>query len=706
MNNLHQEMLSVATEHQAHGNNAAGFRSDIEGMRAIAILFVALYHAGLSLLPGGFVGVDIFFVLSGYLITGILVREIENTGKVDFVTFYARRTRRLLPAAACVIIATVLAAQFIFPPQELVSLAKDAVSTSLYASNLWFAHISTDYLSADAAKSPLLHSWSLSVEEQFYVVWPLFVLLALRGAKNAAQSRRRLLIAMVALSVVSFGLCLALTDVAQPWAFFASPTRAWEFAVGGLASQLPAGWAAARPRIAQLGFWLGLLLIAITGTTYGHHTVFPGVAALLPVAGTALMLACHTPGRNTLQVRLLNLPFMQYFGSRSYSWYLWHWPVLVLVGRALPEYKGFPLGLACLALSLLLAELSCRIVENPVRFNRTLSRRPAYSLALALVLTLVSAGSSEAWRHHGGREARMPDQIRFTRAMDDIPKTIYSSDCHLNLLETATGDCFFGDVNASTTIVLFGDSHAAQWFPALDKLAREHHWRLVSYTKSACPVAWVNTVNNQLGRAYTECSEWRENVIDRIVALQPALVVMGYYAGYVAENKGTSGNQVVGKEAWQTGMRHTFSLLEKSNIPVAVMRDSPRPGFNVPLCLARQAKTSWINMNCDYPRAKALDLEEYQLTRNAATDMKNVSFIDLSANICASEQCSPIDAKSGIVLFRDSHHLTTEFVRHLAPELQTALSQAMGSAQSATSARTPSAYPFQSADRHLSSDTQ
>lgn len=695
----------MVTEHQQHAGTPSGFRTDVEGLRAIAILFVALYHAGLPQLPGGFIGVDIFFVLSGFLITGLLVREIETSGTVNFLAFYARRARRLLPAAACVIVVTVLVAQFIYAPQELIRLAKDAITTSLYASNLWFAHISTDYLSADAAKSPLLHSWSLSVEEQFYMVWPLFIFLALRGSRDAAQRRKRLLIAMMALTGLSLALSLWLTQIAQPWAFFASPTRAWEFAAGALVSQLPGHWAASRPRLAQAGFWLGLLLIGLAATLYGHDTVFPGIAAIVPVVGTALMLACHLPTSSGLQIRLLNNPLMLWIGSRSYSWYLWHWPVLVLAWRLFPDYKGqLPLGLACLALSLALAELSCRIIENPVRFNRTLSRSPAYSLALALVLTVVSAGSSEWWRQTGEHDAVLPNQIKFTRAMDDIPKTLYKSECHLSLMEVTTSDCVFGDVNASTTIALFGDSHAAQWFPALDALARQQHWRLVSFTKSSCPVASLMPFNNQLGRPYTECNEWREQTMQKIIALRPAIVVMGYYAGYVTE-RGNGENQLISGADWQKGMRATFNLFGQSDIAVTVMRDTPRPGFDVPLCLAQQVKNAaWREQTCNYSRDEALDVKEYQLTRNAATDLKNVSFIDMSQSICTSEQCSPIDRDSGIVLFRDSHHLTTEFVRHLVPELQIALADVMGAGQATTLTRTPSAYPFRTADRQSASD--
>lgn len=648
------------------------FRPDIEGLRAIAILLVAFYHAGLPYLSGGFVGVDIFFVLSGFLITGLLVREIESSGRVNFISFYARRARRLLPAAAAMIVVTLLVAQLIYAPQELIELAKDAVTTSLYASNLWFAHISTDYLSADADKSPLLHSWSLSVEEQFYLLWPLFILLALRASRNPAQARKRLLGAMLALAILSFALCIWLTQIAQPWAFFASPARAWEFAVGALAAQLPAHWTAARPALARAGFWLGLLMIGVAATGFSHATVFPGYSALLPVLGTALMLACYRPAQVGLQSRLLNNALMQWIGNRSYAWYLWHWPVLILAGRLLPEKQGLALGLFCLALSLALAEISCRTIENPVRFSRLLSRRPAYSLAMALVLTVITAGSSEWWRHSGAQAAQLPDQIKFTRAMNDIPKTLYRSNCHLNLLEVATDECIYGNKDAATTIVLLGDSHAAQWFPGFETLAQSHQWRLVSYTKSSCPAIAAPLFNRQLGRHYAECDEWRAQTLSKIIALEPSLVVMGYYAGYVTHGS-------IAGETWLQGMRTTFEAFGHANIAVAVMRDTPRPGFNSPLCLARQAKVaSWHQQSaCDFSPTPLEEDAEYQLARAAAEGMEHVAFIDLNDSICAEARCDSIDAETGIVRYRDSHHLTTEYVRALAPALQASLTDIM-----------------------------
>ena len=648
------------------------FRPDIEGLRAIAVLLVVLYHGGLPGLSGGFVGVDVFFVLSGYLITGLLVREIESSGGVSFLTFYARRARRLLPAAACVVLVTLWVGQFIYAPQEMVALAKDATTTSLYASNLWFAHIATDYLAADQAKSPLLHTWSLSVEEQFYFFWPLFVLIAFRGLKGTRPSRRRLLFAMVGVVITSMVASLLLTRIAQPWAFFGSPARAWEFAIGGMAFFVPAIWMQAHPRLRVLTFWMGLAALAWAATQFDHDTVFPGVAALIPVLGTALLLIGHSPGQNDLRARLLHHPLMQWLGSRSYSWYLWHWPVLILAG-AMQQNTTLAGSLLCVALSLLLADLSYRWVENPVRFHPRLSRRPAISLAFALGVTITCTGAAAWWRHAGTLEAMLPDQTRFTDAMRDMPRDIYGTDCHLNLLKVKSGDCVFGDPNANTTIALFGDSHAAQWFPALETLAEQQHWRLVSLTKSSCPVAWLLPMNAQLGRPYEECSQWREEAVEKIIAKRPKIVLMGYSRYVDTESSGIS------EQLWQQAMRETLDRFAQAGITVAIMRDTPRPGFDVPTCLARQAKTPWIGRDCHFSRQQAMDLVEYNLIQQVAGNSPQVEFIDMSGFVCSSDQCSPIDPESGIVLYRDSHHLTTKFVRHVIPELQQALADAMGS---------------------------
>jgi peptidoglycan/LPS O-acetylase OafA/YrhL len=265
-----------------------GFRPDLEGLRAVAVVLVLLYHADVPGFSGGYVGVDVFFVLSGFLITGLLLREVRRTGRVSLPNFYARRARRLLPASALVLLVTVIASVFMMPPLRVPDVSVDAAAAALYVSNMRFAFQATDYLQAEMAPSPILHFWSLGVEEQFYIFWPAIVLLVTRGGGNAA---RRIGIVAGFIAAASFLLSLSLTQANQPWAFFSLPTRAWELGLGAFlaigATQLTR--IPARPAAAMA--WVGLAMVALSGVVLSTGTPFPGVAALLPTMGSALVIA-------------------------------------------------------------------------------------------------------------------------------------------------------------------------------------------------------------------------------------------------------------------------------------------------------------------------------------------------------------------------------------------------------------------------------
>ena len=298
-------------------SEGTSFRPDIQGLRALAVLFVVFYHARFPFFSGGYVGVDVFFVISGYLISGLLLREMERTGSIALLNFYARRIRRLLPAASVMLLATMVMARLWLSPLEQVELAPSVFFSAVYASNLWFASRATDYLAGDVHDNLLLHTWSLSVEEQFYLVWPALILLAAR-IRVARQLRTRVLVAMAVLFGVSLGIGLWVTKVSQPWAFFGSPMRAWEFAAGGLAFMLTrrvARWPdGIRNGLVALGFAVTVCAVLL----FDDRTPFPGLAALVPVGGTALMIVAGT-GRGFM-TRWLGTPVMQLIGNISYSW--------------------------------------------------------------------------------------------------------------------------------------------------------------------------------------------------------------------------------------------------------------------------------------------------------------------------------------------------------------------------------------------------
>ncbi|MDP9434617.1 MAG: acyltransferase, partial [Actinomycetota bacterium] len=368
-------------------------RHDVEGLRGVAVLAVLLFHAGVPGLDGGYVGVDVFFVLSGFLITGLLWAELSGTGRLSLLAFWARRARRLLPASVLVLVVTAGAASALLSPLRARSVLGDAVASALYAANHRFAAASTDYLADTGAPSPLLHYWSLGVEEQFYVVWPLLVVLSARLARGRRAPRAVATSLVLALAATSFAWCSLLTVRSQPWAFFSLPSRAWELAAGGavalavpLLRRMPAA-------VAVVLGWAGMLALGLAVRALGPETAFPGTAALLPVLGAvAVVGAGCRPTRHGAQ-RLLDRAPLRWAGRLSYSWYLWHWPVLVLAA----EVAG-PLSLltrlALVGASGLLAAVTLAVLEDPVRRSALLARRPALGLAGAGALTAATAAAA------------------------------------------------------------------------------------------------------------------------------------------------------------------------------------------------------------------------------------------------------------------------------------------------------------------------
>jgi peptidoglycan/LPS O-acetylase OafA/YrhL len=621
------------------------FRSDIEGLRAVAILLVVAYHARVPHFDGGFVGVDVFFVLSGYLITGILVEEIAQTGKIDLIRFYARRIKRLLPAVALMLLVTVVAAYLIYSPLEQTGLPGSAFATAGYVSNLYFARIAADYLRlATTDTNPFLHTWSLSVEEQFYLLWPMLILFAVRA--------KRTILILGVVAVVSFALCFWLSHYKQAWAFFSSPTRAWEFAAGGL------GLLLIKTKRPLLG-WLGLAGVVFSAVTFGKQTTFTGTATMLPIVSTVAMLSA---GESSSLGRFLSARVLQWVGGLSYSWYLWHWPVLVFANaNTLLSRLGW------VAVSLGLAVVSLKLVENPIRHSRSL--RPWHAVVMAGCLTLVGMGTALTWRSLMQRAAESPAQARFTRAGEDRPD-VYGQDCFAGFFD-GVKQCTFGAQDSSKTVVLFGDSHAAQWFPALELIAQNEHWRLITFLKSACAPEDVSYVYPAIARRYTECEQWRSSVLEQIKELRPALVFVTGSQLYVRSPP--SGTALVSEADYLAGAKRTLKKLDESGTQTLLLRDSPVPGFNVPGCLARSAwHGRWRQPSqCSFDRRGAVDTTVHELEIQAAQEFQRVRYVDLTDYLCDERICSP--EKAGVVIYSDANHLSVPFVISFAPTLKNIL---------------------------------
>ena len=661
------------------------WRTDIEGLRGIAVLLVVLYHAGVPGFAGGYIGVDVFFVLSGYLITGILVKEAESRGSIDLMRFYARRARRLLPASALLLAFVVGFAFLFYAPLEQVDIAKTALATAAYISNIYFGRGATDYLAAEAETNPLLHTWSLSVEEQFYVVWPALVILFLFGfaglrRKEGAFKRERLVWGTAIIAALSFALTLYLMATGRThWAFFSSPTRAWEFALGGLGALLPVVGNAQRgltgltfgslnkriPLLTQILGWLGLLAVLMTGFVYTAATPFPGWAALLPVLGTVFVLRAGAANADTALGKLLAVRPLRELGRLSYSWYLWHWPPLVfatsLYGELLLSHR-----LIIALVSLGLAELSYRLVENPVRHNTFLSRKNANSLGLLGVLTVVSLALSVTWWQVAEAELRTPEQARYMQARADIP-SIRPRGCNATFLETQPAACSDGPPDARFKMALYGDSHAAHWAPTLEKVAKEQGWQVTYFTKSSCAGIDVTAFHRRLGRDYVECDEWRENALEMMAALEPDVIVMSSRAGEKFE-----------LADWRSGSERVYERLANAAENVIIVRDPDEPSVNAPNCLSRLAWQESLNLpitlgesNCNDFIHKDINESVFAVQQEAAANFSNVHFLDLSDVFCPEGSCSV--ELDGEVVFSDAHHLTSSYASSLADEFISAI---------------------------------
>jgi peptidoglycan/LPS O-acetylase OafA/YrhL len=646
----------------------SSFRPDIEGLRAVAVLAVVAFHYRITGIKGGFVGVDIFFVISGYLITGLLIAELNETRRIDFARFYGRRARRLLPAALLVTLTTLICGAFIFSPIEQRSMANAAAASSLYISNFWFLHQSFGYFSPESALNPFLHTWSLSVEEQFYILWPTFLLLV---------SRPRLLVkAMLAVTLVSLVFCIWLTNVKQPWAFYALPARAWEFGLGGLACLAPVTrWARVRPAAAAIG-WVGMLLLVFSCIVIYDASQFPGPDALLAAGATAFVLISGASGHTRGPALLLNTKPFQWLGARSYSIYLWHWPILVYATTFEPLLSHRS-RFACLFLTMVCAAASYQLLEQPIRRSRWLGSRAVRSLGLGgsctLVGVVIALGATMF-----AKFAASPIQTM----IDDVTKQAPTASgsgrgCLIGFTDSKPVACIFGVAASARTVVLFGDSHADEWSTPIISLAEQQSWRLVTYLKASCSVADIPVYNMRLHRFLPECANWRARALAEIIRLHPSVVVIAESSsGYIRGSLTGLGENAVDLATWSEGLRRSLRTLHGAGIPVIVLRDSPRPGRNIRDCLARAEWHGLPTSVCETPRSEGLAVSVTEAERDAAASVPEVHFVDLSSAFCGPTVCPAV--RDGIVVYRDANHLTTRYAAHLLEPLGSVLIPIIG----------------------------
>jgi len=720
---------------------ASNYRADLEGLRGIAVLLVLLFHAHFAIIKGGFAGVDIFYVLSGFFITGLLLREYEESNRISLAEFYARRIRRLMPAATLVLLATLIASFFILPKILIPGVAVDTTAAAVFIANMNFAHHATDYFQSATTPSPVLHYWSLSVEEQFYMIWPALILITTKVGKAL---RRNVFIVMTVVTGTSFWFAIYLLHRNAIWGFYSLPTRAWELSLGGLLAVLAPSFKKIPRLVAAVGSWLGLLGLTVTALFIPETALFPGVPALLPTLSTALLVVCGL----RVPLEVLTNSVTRYFGRISYSLYLWHWPILILPSVALAHSLNVYERIAAIAASILLASLTTRWIEAPMRRGRVLGlipRRNAWTAATAVAMIVVASVAVHADTAVTGVKTKstlskdqkaaelstllksalpatatptsspsatpsavpsatpptptyqpnLPADYAATvtsgvrAATQDFPvpadldpsiqsasndKAItYKDGCHTELNEPAsTKPCVYGDPNGNQTVVLFGDSHALNWFPAYNAVAKLKHWRLLSLTMSACTPADIPAYNPATKALMANCPIWRAATIKRINAENPYLVLIASSRSWATTD--ANGAVLAGDArtaVFDAGMKRTIEAIKLNALHVVYLEDTPAQSQDPTLCLSQHPKST---LACATPASQAINAA-WQAEEHAIASYEGIGIMDPSYWVCPTDPCPVVIGN--LEIFQDNSHLTATYSEAMAPIMASALARAI-----------------------------
>ncbi|WP_313405375.1 acyltransferase family protein [Aeromicrobium sp.] len=646
----------VRTRSRARPSPAAGraVRTDIQALRALAVGAVVAFHLWPGRVSGGYVGVDVFFVISGFLITLHLLQR-PPTSATRLGEFWARRVRRLIPAAAVVLVATTVASWLWLPSTQFADIGRQVAGSALYVQNWVLADSATDYLASENAATPVQHYWSLSIEEQFYLLWPLVIAVVL------AVRRAWLPVVTVALFAASLAWSIRLTDVDPGAAYFVTPARVWELLLGALVAMAVArGLSPRRGRgaLALIGFVM--VLVAVFG--FDRATPFPGSAALVPTVGAALVLWAAVEGRGPWQWAPVQLA-----GDWSYPIYLWHWPLVVITPIALGVDKTLRTDAVVLVATVVLSGLTVRFVERPLRFHPRLVDRRRTTFAMLAAATALSCLA--AWALASSPDRDEPGGLLMSpiEAKQDKP-VVYADDCWSSAPFTTRPLCRYGDEDSDRRVALIGNSHAGHWQPALAEVAQDEGWALDTYLVSQCytvdlDIAFPNP------RAARNCREWNAESLRRIIDSDASLVVISNRTRTLPLADVEPGEKA--DRFAQEAYADTLDTLTAAGIPVLVIRDTPAAEVHVPDCVALNEDDPSA---CDRPRDEALEPDPLAAAARA-DDSGLVSVLDVSDELCDDATCRFVVDRR--IAYFDHGHMTATFSRTLAPRLGAAARRAL-----------------------------
>ncbi|WP_051072826.1 acyltransferase family protein [Nocardiopsis valliformis] len=662
-------------------------RPDIEGLRAVAALLIAVYHIWFGTVSGG---VDVFLLLTGFLITGSLVRAMEREGRIDFAAFWTKLVKRLFPAGAVVLGAVLVMTYLFFPRSQWMAVIDDVRASVLYYGNWHLALGAVDYMAENAAASPVQHFWSLAVQGQFYLLWPILITVTgLVAVWLGARVRRAALVSVGSVFTVSFGYSLWITSTDPVWAYFDTGARLWELALGGLLAlvvhrvNLPG-------RLRLAAGWIGLVALIMCGFVIGDSLPYPGYASLWPtLAALLIILAGAGEAENSRfsANRLLGLRPLTWLGGHAYTLFLWHWPVLIvyleLTDRVKPSLSG---GFLVLGASFAAALGTSWVIDGGVdRVTRRL-RTPSWSLAAGIIFIIPVLVAGALWGQSIERDRQLRTELSSnplaypgaavhldqdlaenlpalpvypdttTAARDTVDQT---RECNALVDQSEVITCEFGDLESDYTIALVGSSHVRHWFQALETLADQHGWRLVTMTKNACQFS-PETQYTRNGNEFASCSAWNEKVMEELTELRPDTV----FGLATLTRKGSGAEEYVPE-----GFVERWHQLDEMGIDVVAVRDTPRFSFNVPECTDRNApeECSEAQANSMAERAPFKDL----------TDLPhNTRFLDLTDYLCQDDVCHGVIGNQ--LVFYDNNHFSYAFSQSLAMVMEPYLLEAIG----------------------------
>lgn len=676
-------------------------RPEIQLLRAVAVSAVVVNHVWPGALPGGYLGVDMFFVISGYLITAHLLREVDRTGTIRLRAFWGRRVRRLLPASLLVIVVSAVASLVVLPAAEWPMVFRQVTASALYVQNWALAADAQDYFASAQSPSPLTHYWSLSLEEQFYLVWPLLILGAYVVGRRLGRPRPAIAVLLGVVVAASLAFSVRQTATDPGAAYFVTPARMWQLGIGGLLAFLPTltrGRHVARSRRRHVVALAGWVAVATSVVTFDEGSPVPGWVTLLPVLGTAAVIwagdaflrAVPRAARPLLAIGL-------WLGAISYSLYLWHWPPVVLVPAALGRPLGSTGQVVLVVAVVVLAWATLTLVENPLREHRWAARGPLWrtflpaAVATSLVVgfaTYTGAGvdrRTETVREQvttalesgdrcfGARAVANgcpePNRLRYRNAgLLRVENTqfdpTWGETCLQNPREAAVVSCQYGVPPAQTDrrVILVGDSHARHWAPAVERIALRRQWNVTLIAKSSCPVNAEDPRTRRFPEFVPSCRAWNDAVVDRVLASRADLVITSASSrNYVLP--GLKGRQATARMA--AGYASVWRRWAAAGKTVVALGDVPRMRQgDIPTCVMRSGTR---DDPCWAPAAEA-DSPDPLLLAVERMDSRRVHGVDLSRFFCSGGRCHSVIG--GIVAYGDGNHMLEYFARSLAPYLE------------------------------------